>query len=137
MIVWGGITKIMQRSASETVDSAALSLEGVDDVHGGDGLSSGVLSVGHGISDDTLQESLEDLSGVVIDEGRDSLDTTSSGESADGGLSDALDRGSGVSLVGGPLGADLALSSNSLTTFSLSSHLCFKIVIKISVLSPT
>ena len=56
------------KSASETVDGSALPLEGVDDVHGGDGFSSGVLSVGDGISDDTLEESLEDLSGIVIDE---------------------------------------------------------------------
>ena len=59
----------MHESATETVDGSALSLEGVDDVHGGDGFSSGVLSVGDCVSDDALQESLEDLSGVVIDEG--------------------------------------------------------------------
>ena len=77
-------------SASETVDGAALSLESVDDVHGGDGFSSGVLGVGDGVSDDALEESLEDLSGVIVDERRDSLDTSSSGESADGRLGDAL-----------------------------------------------
>ena len=114
-----------------------MSLEGVDDVHSSDGFSSGVLSVGHGVSDDTFQESLEDLPGVIIDEGGDSLDTTSSGESSDSGLGDALDRGSGVSLVSSPLGADFTLSSDSLATFSLSSHLCFKIVIKINCVSPT
>ena len=99
-----------------------MSLEGVDDIHGGDGLSPGVLSVGDGISDDSLEEALEDLSGVIVDEGGDSLDTSSSGEPADGGLGDALDAGSGVPLLGGPLGADLALASDSLASFSLSGH---------------
>ena len=111
------------RSSSETVDGSSLSLEGVDHIHGGDGLSPGVLSVGDGISDDTLEEALKDLPGVIIDEGRDSLDTSSSGEPADGGLGDALDGGSGVPLLGSPLGADLALSSNSLSSFALSSHI--------------
>jgi hypothetical protein len=106
-----------------------LSLEGVDNVHGSHGFSSGVLSVGDGISDDSLEEALEDLSGVIIDEGRDSLDTSSSGEPADGGLGDALNAGSGVSLLGGSLGSDLALASDSLASFSLSGHVCIKCVI--------
>lgn len=110
------------RSTSETVDSSALSLEGVHDVHSSHSFSAGVLSVGHGVSDDTLEESLEDLSGVVVDEGRDSLDSSSPGQSADGGLGDAFDGSSSVSLVGGPLGADLAFSSDSFSSFALSSH---------------
>ncbi len=125
------------RSASETVDGAALSLESVDDVHGGDGFSPGVLGVGDGVSDDALEESLEDLSGVIIDEGGDSLDTSSPGESADGRLGDALDRGSSVALLGGALGSDLALSSDSLASFSSSGHINSKIVIQSFPLRPT
>jgi hypothetical protein len=34
-----------------------------------------------------------------------------------------------VSLLGGPLGADLALASDSLASFSLSGHVCIKSVI--------
>jgi hypothetical protein len=108
------------RSTSETVDGPALTLESVDDVHGGDGFSPGVLSVGHGISDDTLEEALEDVPGVIIDERGDPLDATSSGEPADGGLGDAFDGGSCVPLLGGSLGSDLSLSSDSLATFALS-----------------
>lgn len=115
------------RSSSETVDGSSLSLEGVDHIHSGDGLSPGVLSVGHGVSDDALEEALKDLPGVIIDEGGDSLDTSSSGEPADGGLGDALNRSSGVPLLGSPLGADLALASDSLASFALSSHLVLKI----------
>ncbi len=58
----------LNRSTSESVDGSALSLKSIDDVHSSDGFSSGVLSVGDGISDNTLEESLEDLSGVIIDE---------------------------------------------------------------------
>ena len=41
-------------STTESVDSSALSLEGIDDIHGGDGFSSGVFSVGDGILDDSF-----------------------------------------------------------------------------------
>ena len=59
----------LQKSASETVDGSALSLKSIDDVHSSDGLSSGMLGVGDGISDDTFEEALEDVPGVIIDEG--------------------------------------------------------------------
>ena len=77
--------------AAEAVEGSALSLEGVDDVHGGDGLSSGVLGVGDSVSDDVLKEDLEDTSGLLVDEAGDSLDAASSGQSPDGGLGDSLD----------------------------------------------
>ena len=77
--------------SAEAVEGASLSLEGVDDIEGSDSLSAGVLGVGDGISDDVLQEHLEDSSGLLVDEARDSLDTTSAGKSADSGLGDSLD----------------------------------------------
>ena len=80
-----------QRLSSESVQSAALSLEGVHDVKRGDGLAASVLSVGHGISDDVLKEDLEDTSGLLVDQAGDALDTASARQSADGGLGDALD----------------------------------------------
>ena len=79
----------------ETVQSSSLSLESVDDVHGSDGLSSGVLGVGDGISDNSGEENLEYISGVLVDEEGNSLDTSSSGESSDGWLGDALQNWSG------------------------------------------
>ena len=109
-------------SCTEAVDGAALALEGVDDVHGGDGLSPGVLSVGDGVPNDALEEALEDLPAVVVDEGADPLDSAPSGEPPDGGLGDALDGSTGVALGSGPLGADLALATDSFATLSLSSH---------------
>jgi hypothetical protein len=58
---------------TETVQGAALALEGVHDVEGGDGLALGVLSVGDSVTDDTLEEGLEDTTGLVVD-GWDALD---------------------------------------------------------------
>ncbi|ELU06605.1 hypothetical protein CAPTEDRAFT_189241 [Capitella teleta] len=65
--------------------------EGVDDVHGGDSLPLGVLSVGDGITDDILKEDLQNTSGLLVDQTRDTLQTTSASQTTDGGLGDALD----------------------------------------------
>ena len=101
-----------------------MALESVDNVHGGDGLAAGVVSVGDGVTDNAFEEALEDLPAVVIDEGADPLDTSSSGKPADGGLGDALNGSTSVALGGGPLGADLAFSSDSFSSLSLSWHGC-------------
>jgi hypothetical protein len=54
---------------TETVKGASLALESVDDVEGGDGLALGVLSVGDGITDDTLEEGLQYTTGLFVDHG--------------------------------------------------------------------
>ena len=77
--------------AAETVESAALALEGVHHVHGGDGLPAGVLRVGDRVADDVLQEHLEDAAGLLVDESRDTLHTATASQAADRGLGDALD----------------------------------------------
>ena len=46
-----------------------MSLESVDDIESGDGLSLGVFGVGDGVLDDVLEEVSEDDSGLVVDEG--------------------------------------------------------------------
>ena len=46
---------------SESVEGAALPLEGVDDVHGGDGLPLGVLGVSHSVADNVLKEHLQQI----------------------------------------------------------------------------
>ena len=53
--------------ATEAVEGTALALESVDNVEGGDGLALGVLSVGDGVTDDTLEEGLEDTTGLLVD----------------------------------------------------------------------
>ena len=77
--------------ASESVEGSALALESIDDVHGGDGLSLGVLTVGDGVTDNVLKENLEDTTGLLVDQSRDTLDSSSSGETANSWLRDSLD----------------------------------------------
>ena len=111
--------KMRSSSSTETVEGSALSLEGIDDIEGGDGLSLGVLGVGDGVLDNVLEELSEDNSGLVIDEGADSLDTTSSGESSDSWLGDTED---GVldGLGGESLGSTLSSDFTELSSFSFS-----------------
>ena len=76
---------------SESVEGTSLPLKGIDHIHGGDGLPLSVLGVGDGIPDDVLKEHLQDTTGLLVDESRDTLDTTSASQTADGGLGDTLD----------------------------------------------
>jgi hypothetical protein len=97
-----------KRLTTETVQGASLSLKCVDNVEGGDGLALGVLSVGDGVTDDTLKEGLQHTTGLLVDHwgrlageewvereggltGWDTLDTTTTRQTADSGLSDTLD----------------------------------------------
>ena len=94
-----------------------MALERVDDIHGGDGLSAGVLGVGHGIADDVLEEHLEDASGLFVDETGDALDTTTASETADRRLRDALD------VVAQHLSVTLgATLPETFTTFTATGH---------------
>jgi len=68
-----------------------LSLESVDDIERGNGLALGVLGVGDGVTNDTLEEGLQDTTSLLVDHGRDTLDTTTTSETADGWLGDTLD----------------------------------------------
>ena len=76
---------------SESVQGSALSLEGVDDIHGGDSLPLGMLGVGDSIPDDIFQENFQDTTGLFIDESRDTFDTSSSCKTTDGWFGDTLD----------------------------------------------
>ena len=80
-----------RRLTTETVECTALALKSVDNVEGGDGLALGVLSVGDSVADDTLEEGLENTAGLLVDHGRDTLDTATTRQTADGGLGDTLD----------------------------------------------
>ena len=96
----------------------SLSLEGIDHIHGGDGLPPCVLGVGDSVSDHVLEEAPENCPRVVVDEGRDALHASTSGETPDGRLGDAVDGGLG-SLPGVPLDADLA---DTFASFAFASH---------------
>ena len=112
-----GTVRMVCCLAAEAVQGAALPLQSVDDVHGSDGLPLGVLGVGDGIPDDVLKEDLEDTTGLLIDEARDTLDSTTTRQTPDGGLGDALDVVTQNLAV--TLGASL---SESLASFATSSH---------------
>ena len=66
-------------------------LERVDNIQRGDRLAFGVFGVGDSITDDALEEGLENTTGLLVDHGRDTLDTATTSETADGGLGDTLD----------------------------------------------
>jgi hypothetical protein len=77
----------------ESVQSATLTLQGVHDVTGSDRLAAGVLGVGDGITDDVLQEHLQDTARLLIDEAGDALDTSTASQSADSRLAVCVGRG--------------------------------------------
>lgn len=79
------------RSTAEAVQSSALSLQRVDDVHRRDGLALGVLRVGDRVADYVLQEDLQDASRLFVDQPGDPFHSPSTGQTTDSGLGDALD----------------------------------------------
>ena len=44
-----------------------MTLEGIDDIHGSDGLPAGVLGVSDGVTDDIFEEDLEDATRLLVD----------------------------------------------------------------------
>jgi hypothetical protein len=52
--------------STETIEGTALALEGVDNVEGCDSLSLGVLGVGDGITDDALEEGLQNTTSLFV-----------------------------------------------------------------------
>ncbi len=57
----------MTSLTTKTVQGAALSLECVDNVEGCDRLALGMLSVGDGVTNDTLEEGLQDTASLFVD----------------------------------------------------------------------
>ena len=76
-------------SDSESVHGLALSLESVDDVLGSDGLTLSVISVDEGVADDDVEESLQNLTSLRIDGGRNTFDTTTTSETTDSWFCDS------------------------------------------------
>ena len=102
---------------SESIKGTALPLEGIDDIHSGDSFPLSMFSVGDSITDDIFQENLEDTTGLFVDQARDTLDTTSASQTADGGFGDALD------VIAQNFAVTLGTSlSKSFASFSTASH---------------
>ena len=103
--------------SAETVEGLSLTLEGVYDIHGDNGLTTSMLGVSDRVTDDVLKEDLEDTTGLFVDETGDTLDTTTTSETADSGLGDTLDVVTKDLAV--TLGASL---SETFASFSSSGH---------------
>jgi hypothetical protein len=76
---------------AETVKGSSLAFQGIDDIHGGDCLSLGVLSVSDGVPNDILKEDFEDSSGLFVDQSGDSLHSTTTSQTTNGWFGDTLD----------------------------------------------
>ena len=66
----------VSRLTSESVESTSLPLQSVDNIHSGDCLPLCVLSVSDGITDDILKEHFENGTGLLVDQSRNTLDST-------------------------------------------------------------
>ncbi len=102
------------RLSAESVKGSALSLESIDNVHGGNSFTTSVLGVGDSITNDVLEEAGEDVTDFLVDVEGDSLDSSTTGESSDCWLGDAFNEGT-AGLVGVALDANL---SDAFATFS-------------------
>ena len=94
-----------------------MTLQSIDDIHGSDCLPLGMLGVGDGITDDVLQEHLEDPTGLLVDQARDTLDSSTTCQTTDCWLGDTLDVITQHLPVA--LGASL---SESLSSFTATRH---------------
>ncbi|HEY3589708.1 MAG TPA: hypothetical protein VGL07_06450 [Buttiauxella sp.] len=81
----------LARLTAETIQSAALPLQRVDDVHGGDSFALSVFGVGDGIANNVLKENLEHAARLFVDEAGDTFYATATSETTNSGLGDALD----------------------------------------------
>merc|ERR1719384_2410480 len=76
---------------TESVDGASLAFQSINDVEGCDRLSSCVFGISNGITQYVLEKRFQHTSRLLVDEPANTLDTTSPGQTSDGGLRDPLD----------------------------------------------
>ena len=101
---------------TKAVEGLALTLESVDHIEGRDRLATSMLSVGDGILDNVVKEGLEDTAGFLVHQAGDTLDTASTGQTADGGLRNALD------VVTQHLAMALGTTLSAFTSLSATRH---------------
>jgi len=68
-----------------------MAFERVDNIHDSDRVTADVLSVGNWVTDYVFKEDHEHITGFLVDKASDTLDTTMTRETTDGGLGNALD----------------------------------------------
>ncbi|GER52712.1 histone H4 [Striga asiatica] len=83
--------KTTKTLAAKPVKRAALPLERIHHVHGGHRLPASMLRVGDGVTDDVLEEDLQDATSLLVDEAADALHAASTGKPPYRRLGDALD----------------------------------------------
>ena len=76
---------------SKTIESPALPLQSVNNIHGSNSLAASVLGVGDSIANHVLQEDLEDATCLLVDETADTLDSATPGQTPNGRLGNSLD----------------------------------------------
>ena len=100
-----------------------MALQSVDDVHSGDRLALGVFAVRDSVPNDVLEKELQHASDLFVDHATDSLDTTTTSETADSGLRDSLD------VVAKDFAMALSASlSKTFATFSSARHCDSKLI---------
>lgn len=89
----GGVERHLefrQDLGTEAVEGLALAFEGIHNVESSDGLSAGMLRVSDTVLDHVLEEGLEDTTGFLVHETGNALDTSSTSQTSNGRLGDAL-----------------------------------------------
>lgn len=125
-------------AGAESVDWTSNALQGENDIRDGNGLALdlGCLKEDGAVAENGGEVVLKGGTGLIVDSGRDTLDTTTASETLDITLSDALDRlldDLAVSAVGSATGANMlcdSLASNGVasTVWDSSSGLAWHIV---------
>ena len=83
--------KFRANLTAKTIERAPLALQSVDNIHGSDSLSPGVLGVGYGVTDHVLQKYLENTASLFVDETGDTLHATTTSQATNCSLGDSLD----------------------------------------------
>ena len=83
--------KFRANLTAKTMEGASLALQSVDNIHGSDSLSLGVLGVGYGVTDHVLQKYLENTASLFVDETGDTLHATTTSQATNCSLGDSLD----------------------------------------------
>jgi hypothetical protein len=87
-----------------------------------------VLGVGDGITDDILEEDLEDTTGLFVDEARDTFHTATTSETTDRRLGDTLD----VITKYFPVTLGATLSESLATSFTTSRHILSRVSMRLT-----
>ena len=77
--------------ATESIKSAALTLEGVHYIHCSHGLPAGVLGVRDRVADHVFEEYFQHAAGLFVNEPRNTFHATAASQTADRRLGDTLD----------------------------------------------